>query len=426
MKLTDSSQLLRIKSQKTIQGTPPVPQSRNQENQRKPPETTSLPTQKRKRKEEESCKKEVSSVIKKEVRDLKTQLMRVEESVSKKPVKFCGCAADPSFTPQHNAWIRMGNVPLFDCWNGPTNEAFHDLTSFLPPPNLKSLSGLGLGFIPMPFCPTSIKTLPDDADGGFAHLERSLQLKFFFTGVAQNNPGDCPTWNPKLHVRSEWIPSDKFFPDIMPWRLCNFQVKMAQLFRDKNLVLTAECSWKNVLKGDMKIWFVAQSLVLMVSTKHHERHCDCFETVVCAKTREFPSSWLSLGQSHRQNHRVMPWQSDDIAGHSPKLMSLSKHSRAWDQSHIFIQWNTIDDWPYLQANWNWRNSWLQISSFRETSQQPQAIWGFKFWRKPERVFLQQGSCWSCSSHRVAPKSHLLTHAVVKHKWEESQTMSQSV
>jgi len=164
-------------------------------------------------------------------------------------VQFYGYTADPSRTPRHNAYVRMSNMPLFDYWNRPTNRAFHNLTSFLPPPpNLRSLLGLGLGFIPTPFRPTSLKTLLEDDNGGFLHLERSLRLKFFFTAVAQNDPDPAPNWNPKLHVRSDWMPPDKFFPDLMLRRLRNFTVKMAQLFRRKKSVPNLSRVHRNALE----------------------------------------------------------------------------------------------------------------------------------------------------------------------------------
>jgi len=144
--------------------------------------------------------------------------------------------ANPLLSPRHNAHIRMGNMSVFDYFNRPTNKAFHDLTSSSkPPPNLRSLLGLGLGFIPTPFSTTSFRKLEEDSSGGFAHLERSLQLRCFFTAVGQSDPASN-NWNPKLHVRSDWIPPDNFYPNILRRRYHQFKIRLRQLFRGRKSI----------------------------------------------------------------------------------------------------------------------------------------------------------------------------------------------
>ena len=65
-------------------------------------------------------------------------------------------------------------MPLFYYYNCPTNCKFHDLTKFLkPPPNLRSLLGLGLKFIPTPFR-TPTFSLINQPGSGIPELERSL------------------------------------------------------------------------------------------------------------------------------------------------------------------------------------------------------------------------------------------------------------
>mmetsp|Transcript_2945 Transcript_2945/g.4409 ORF Transcript_2945/g.4409 Transcript_2945/m.4409 type:complete len:645 (-) Transcript_2945:37-1971(-) len=129
----------------------------------------------------------------------------------------------------------MGNMPIHDYFLRPTNKAFHDLTSTLkPPPNLRSLLGLGLGFIPTPYNPTSFNKLESDTSGAFQHLERSLRLRCFFTAKGQPEP--APNWNPKFHIPSEWIPDEKFFPKVLPRRLHQFKIRLRQLFRGRKSI----------------------------------------------------------------------------------------------------------------------------------------------------------------------------------------------
>ena len=122
----------------------------------------------------------VSKIIKTEFTDFKLKRKQIELDVCKKLIHYYGFVSDPTLTPCYNAYICMGNLPTFDYWNRPTNKAFHNLTSSLTPlPNLRSLLGLSLGFIPTPFHPTSFSNLLLDKTAGFPHLEQSLRLKYF-------------------------------------------------------------------------------------------------------------------------------------------------------------------------------------------------------------------------------------------------------
>lgn len=111
----------------------------------------------------------------------------------------------------------MGNMPFFDYLHRPTNQAFHDLTTKLsPPPNLRSLLGLGLKFIPTPFSTTPFAHLKQQGMG-LHHLERSLRLRCFF--CATGEPQRDFEFNPKLHTPSDFEPPDKLFPSIVKRRL---------------------------------------------------------------------------------------------------------------------------------------------------------------------------------------------------------------
>jgi hypothetical protein len=128
-----------------------------------------------------------------------------------------GFTADPALTSSHNASLRIASMPTFDYWNRPTKLASHDLTSQLTPlPNLRSLLGLGLKCIPMPFQTTRVSHLSKEGTGT-AYLERSLRIRCFF--CAEGPPKTSTDYNPKLHVPSQWIPPDEYFPKMLPNRL---------------------------------------------------------------------------------------------------------------------------------------------------------------------------------------------------------------
>ena len=128
----------------------------------------------------------------------------------------------------------MSKMPLFDYWNRPSNQAFHDLTTTLtPPPNLRSLLGLGLKFIPTPFRPTSFNQLLQD-DSGIPSLTRSLRLRCFFCAVGE--PPQNMEHNLKLHVPSEWEPPPEFYPNILRNRMHNFAINLRKLFKSRRSI----------------------------------------------------------------------------------------------------------------------------------------------------------------------------------------------
>ena len=126
-----------------------------------------------------------------------------------------GFVANLDLSTSHNSFIYLSTMPTWSYFNRPTNLAFHDLTTRLkPPPNLRSLLGLSLKFIPNP--PYNVewtqyieKTLPK--------LERDLQIKIFYA----NNPPD-ENFNQRLHVESNWKPPAHMVPRELPRRLRDF------------------------------------------------------------------------------------------------------------------------------------------------------------------------------------------------------------
>jgi hypothetical protein len=125
-------------------------------------------------------------------------------------------------------------MPTFDYWNRPTKLAFHDLTSQLtPPPNLRSLLGLGLKFIPTPFQTTPFSHLSKEGSGT-AYLERSLRIRCFF--CAEGPIKTSTDYNAKLHVPSQWMPPDEYFPKILPARLRQFSISLRRLFKPRRTI----------------------------------------------------------------------------------------------------------------------------------------------------------------------------------------------
>ena len=140
-----------------------------------------------------------------------------------------GFVASPDLSSRHNAAIRMAALPSFEYWNRPSNQAFHNLTTLLsPPPNLKSLLGLGLKFIPTPFRPTTFNQL-NQIGAGLPYIERSLRLRCFFCAVGY--PRTDVEFNPKLHIPSNWTPPEEYFPKILGPRLFQFAIRLRKLFR---------------------------------------------------------------------------------------------------------------------------------------------------------------------------------------------------
>ena len=148
-------------------------------------------------------------------------------------MKAYGFQASPALSARHNASIRLAMMPYCDYLNRPTNKAFHDLTSILsPPPNLKSLLGLVLKYIPTPYRTTTYNMINEEG-AGLPALERSLWLRSFFCATGGSVPD--PEYNPKLHVPSLWDVPDGFFPKMLEDNLHRFRIQLYQLFKKRRV-----------------------------------------------------------------------------------------------------------------------------------------------------------------------------------------------
>jgi hypothetical protein len=115
----------------------------------------------------------------------------------------------------------------------PSHLVFHDLTAYLkPPPNLRSLLGLGLKIILHPFRSHSSLSLTEDNDRTFPQFYRDLQLRCYFASGA-NPEDDAPAddnqdYNP--YVRSYWDPPLWAIPLRLENRYRSFQQLILKVF----------------------------------------------------------------------------------------------------------------------------------------------------------------------------------------------------
>ena len=110
-------------------------------------------------------------------------------------------------------------MPAYQYFDHPSNLAFHDLTSTLPSPlNLKSLLGLGLKFIPTPPATTLFRSL-EQPDKTIPYLDRSMRLKCFFVN---HRDLDSDSFNPRMHIPSDWEPPPQFYPPSIALRMNRF------------------------------------------------------------------------------------------------------------------------------------------------------------------------------------------------------------
>ena len=139
-----------------------------------------------------------------------------------------GFAANPALSVRANACLVLKTMSPLHYHTRPTHLAFHDLTTYIkPPPNLKSLLGLGLKFVPTP---NKSNNYPHIRSHSLDRLERSLHLKFFFAGrnLQESN------YNPRIYISSGWTPPNFTWPgaQLNP-RLKDLAARMKQLFRPR-------------------------------------------------------------------------------------------------------------------------------------------------------------------------------------------------
>ena len=112
-------------------------------------------------------------------------------------------------------------MPHWFYFSKPSNLAFHNLcTRLQPPPNLRSLLGLGLKFCPAP------KYTFHDTISTLIRFSKNMKLKVFYAGETD----DPEHYNPKMYVQGNWVPQDWEIPPIIRHRITTFKAKMEPLF----------------------------------------------------------------------------------------------------------------------------------------------------------------------------------------------------
>ena len=155
-------------------------------------------------------RKHTSIVLTKQIQLETTQCSWQEksakESTMKNLISQFRFAADPS------ACITLANTPTWYYFSRPSNLAFHDFTkTHKPEKNLRSLLGIGLKFIPTPSLTISWSRLRKTS---YNQLFRSIHLRFHFAGKPPSK--GTTSCDPKLYVRSKWMPPHWTIPPPHP------------------------------------------------------------------------------------------------------------------------------------------------------------------------------------------------------------------
>lgn len=103
--------------------------------------------------------------------------------------------------------------------------AFHDLTTTLkPPPNLRSLLGLSLKFIPNPKFNVSWENYEKYT---IQRFQQDFKIKAYLGGRSADDPANDPSdkgYNPRMYIRTNWNPPEHLFPfpKELPRRISRF------------------------------------------------------------------------------------------------------------------------------------------------------------------------------------------------------------
>jgi hypothetical protein len=111
--------------------------------------------------------------------------------------------------------------------------SFHDFTTRLQPPirNLRALLGLGLKFIPTPRYSTQAGELSKDDTSTLPQFNRDVQLACWFGRTDDDLADqDDEEYNPRMYVKSKWMPPPWAVPRLVSTRFANFQSDVKTLF----------------------------------------------------------------------------------------------------------------------------------------------------------------------------------------------------
>jgi hypothetical protein len=118
-------------------------------------------------------------------------------------------------------------MPSWYYFNSPSNFAFHDLTTFIkPPPNLKSLLGNSLKFIPTKRFTHTAKYLSQNT---LPRLDRDLAIKLYYAGETIENDN----FDSSMYIRSAWTPPPWGISQDLTTRASNFGTKLKSIFNKR-------------------------------------------------------------------------------------------------------------------------------------------------------------------------------------------------
>ena len=171
-----------------------------------------------------------------------------------------GFVSDPDKTINHNVHLALLDMPIWYYFARPTNLAFHNLTTHINAPlGLPKLLGLGQKFIPTP---RYTQTWAQIEAPTYQQFARDLKVKAFCIGHMERPPpipeelyepgreddlaqalAMQPTddYNPRMYIKSKWMPPSHLIPAELDRRLKNFQAclkaKFARRRRGKSNLL---------------------------------------------------------------------------------------------------------------------------------------------------------------------------------------------
>ena len=119
-------------------------------------------------------------------------------------------------------------MPSWYYFNKPSNFAFHDLTtSIKPPPNLRTLLGNSLKFIPTKQYTHTAQYITNNT---MDRLNHDLEIKMYYAGQSIDNDKD---FDSSMYIKSDWTPPPWGISDDLSTRALNFGNKLKAIFKKK-------------------------------------------------------------------------------------------------------------------------------------------------------------------------------------------------
>jgi len=137
-------------------------------------------------------------------------------------VKHFGFFSSSRRAPKHNASLHLAELPAWYYFQRPTNLTSHNLcTVHQPPPNFRSLLGLGLNF-----CPRPLFSNKEILSSTIARFRRDLYNRFAYAGEESH-------YDSMLYARSNRAAPEHLVASELKNRINNFSSALHRLFRKK-------------------------------------------------------------------------------------------------------------------------------------------------------------------------------------------------